>query len=106
MVRIFGNGRELVEYFTRKKKSTKLIGTGEGAEDPVNAIILDYRMPVMNGLEAAKSLCKLGVRLKIIFVSAFDLPVGASRYYYVFLRKPVMASELLHAVSGIEILKA
>jgi len=38
---------------------------------PFDVILLDYRMPRMNGMEAAKQILRLNPRQRIIFVSAY-----------------------------------
>jgi FixJ family two-component response regulator len=71
--------------------------------DVPSCIVLDLRLPGMNGLEVQRALAESNVTTPIIFVTAFaDIPTtvkamksGASE----FLTKPVDADELLDAVS-------
>ncbi len=40
---------------------------------PFDVVILDYRMPKMNGLDAAKAILQINPRQRIIFASAYVL---------------------------------
>lgn len=44
----------------------------DGARPPFDVVILDYRMPEMNGFEAAKVILKLVPDQRIIFASAYS----------------------------------
>ena len=65
-------------------------------------LILDFRMPGMNGLELQRRLAQNGDRVPIIFLSAqaseederAALRAGAVQ----FLRKPISKEELLNAI--------
>lgn len=92
VVATFSNGAELLDYFQKNQ-------TPSSSDNPPDAIIMDYRMPKVDGLEAAKRLRKLGVTVKIILVSAFDLSLSERDSYDVLLHKPVVAGELLDAVT-------
>lgn len=39
---------------------------------PFDAVILDFKMPVMNGLEVAKEIAVISPRQRIIMVSSYD----------------------------------
>ena len=67
-----------------------------------HAILMDYRLPIMNGIEATKELKKFDSDIKVIFLSA-DIVVreeaiqaGAS----VFLKKPASIKEIVDAVKS------
>lgn len=84
-----------------------------GAEDflrscgpePVGCLVLDVRMPEMNGLELQAELRRQGIRLPIIFLTAYaDVPVTveAMRGGAVdFLVKPVNGAQLVDKVRAI-----
>jgi CheY-like chemotaxis protein len=101
VVATFSNGRELVDYFQKRK----IERSSDQDHDEPDAIILDYRMPHMDGLETAKRLRMLGINLKIILVSAFDLPISGRDFYDTLLRKPVVAGELLEAVTAAQFVR-
>ncbi len=72
------------------------------AADPKpDVIIMDYRMPEMDGLSATKEILKKNGNQKIIFASA-DIKIIEDAYQTgitKFLSKPFRLSDLLHAVS-------
>src|SRR5882724_1058982 len=73
-----------------------------GCAGETACVILDLRMPGMNGLELQRRLCQNGHRVPIIFLSAqaseeeerSALSAGAIR----FLRKPISKEALLNAI--------
>jgi DNA-binding NarL/FixJ family response regulator len=82
-------------------------GDGDGAVSSArqlgpDVVLLDVRMPGMDGLEAARQLAEAPIRPKILMLTTFDndaylhaaLRAGASG----FLLKTVSPSELVHAV--------
>lgn len=79
------NGREAVEF---------------AAREPVDVVLMDVRMPEMDGVEAARHLATLAAPPAVIFTTAFDayavkaFEVNAIDY----LLKPVRAERLLEAL--------
>ena len=70
--------------------------------DPKPSIVLiDYRMPVMNGIELMKGILHIAPGMKIIVISADDgiredtLKAGASA----FLAKPASITEIMDCIS-------
>ncbi len=67
------------------------------SQDKPDVVIMDHRMPVMNGVEATKEIMRLNPHQKIIFVSADILvekearEAGASE----FLPKPFRMDDLI-----------
>jgi FixJ family two-component response regulator len=78
---------------------------GSGAADRAACLLLDVRMPGMNGLEVQRSLAERGARLSIVFLTgrASDeeerraLAAGAAE----FLRKPVVQARLREAIETV-----
>jgi DNA-binding NarL/FixJ family response regulator len=69
--------------------------------DP-DLILLDVEMPQMDGFRAAKEIRGLGLRAKILFLTAYedhDYLVAARLYGDGFVLKSRMASDLLHAIA-------
>ena len=69
VVTITLDGRECVDAYT--KSIQRLEPTNRSSSHPYDAVILDYKMPVVDGLEAAKEIMRLNPQQKIIFVSAY-----------------------------------
>ena len=63
-------------------------------------VLMDYRMPVVNGVEAMKRILKMDADAKVIFISADEgvreeaIEAGAA----VFVQKPASLKEILEAV--------
>ncbi len=67
-----------------------------------HVVLMDYRLPIMNGVEATKEILKIDPYTKIVFLSA-DVSVrdeamrsGAC----IFLKKPVSIKDILGAVES------
>lgn len=75
----------------------------DAADPKPDVIIMDYRMPEMDGLSATKEILKKNGNQKIIFTSA-DIKIIEDAYQtgiIKFLSKPFRLSDLLRAVSEI-----
>lgn len=87
-VRCFGSGLEFIESL---------------AEERPDCVILDIHMPGMSGFEVQSRLHALGLRLPVVFVTAFDDPDLPRRLERAeaagFLRKPFTEAELLEALA-------
>ena len=65
-----------------------------------HVVIMDYRLPIMNGIEATKEILKIDSKARIIFLSADvnmkeeALQAGA----FTFLKKPVSIKDIVGAV--------
>jgi len=70
--------------------------------DP-DLILLDIEMPQMDGIRAAKQIRHLGLKAKILFLTAYDdqdYLVAARLYGDGFVLKSRMASDLLNAIEA------
>jgi CheY-like chemotaxis protein len=63
------NGRECVERYLYESKRTNSDKTS--AASPFDAVIMDYRMPEMDGIEAAEEILTARPNQRIIFASAY-----------------------------------
>lgn len=97
IVKLFSNGAELIDYLSLLKISAS------GEDDPrlPDVAILDYRMPVLDGIETAKILRANFPRMKIIMVSAYELPKDSSDYFDGYLNKPVTGTQLTRMLSEV-----
>ncbi len=62
------DGQECIELFSRDMKDKN---AGTESKTLFDAVILDYRMPRMDGMEAAKQILKMQPKQRIIFASAY-----------------------------------
>ena len=79
---------------------------GNSADKP-DVIIMDHRMPVMNGVDATKEIIKLNPNQKVIFVSADVLVEKEARDAGAveFLPKPFRMDDLIEKMENISNLK-
>jgi FixJ family two-component response regulator len=89
---------------------TQVFGSGEeflGSEAPESAVclLLDVRMPGMDGLDVQRSLAERGVRIPIVFLTgrASDEEERRARSggAVEFLRKPVQQASLRQAIESV-----
>lgn len=84
------NGKESVDYIKERRK--------------LDAILMDVRMPVMNGIEATKIIKHLNPKIPIIMQTAcvvgtdFDEVVDSGCDDYIF--KPIIAQDLLNKIDS------
>ncbi len=82
------NGKEAVDNYRNHSEKPKLI-------------IMDHRMPVMNGFDAMKEILRIDGSTKIIFASAdtkmkeISISMGATA----FLSKPFKIEELIYLIN-------
>jgi CheY-like chemotaxis protein len=65
------DGLECVSMYKDALKMLAQSGKEASRYDPFDAVILDYRMPIIDGLEAAKEIFRLNKDQRIIFASAY-----------------------------------
>jgi CheY-like chemotaxis protein len=63
-VAISGNGKECVDAYRQELQKNP-------GQAPFDVVVLDYRMPQVDGLETAKEILKMRPGQRIIFASAF-----------------------------------
>lgn len=70
---------------------------------PVDLLVTDVRMPVMDGWELSRRLRERWPELPVLFVSGYDVELthttGARRHAGAFLRKPFDPDELIRQVT-------
>ncbi|QSA97850.1 response regulator transcription factor [Methylococcus sp. EFPC2] len=86
-VQCFGSGAEFIDALAGGRP---------------DCVILDVHMPGMTGFDVQARLHASGIRLPVIFITAFDDPDAAQRLEQAgaagFLRKPFTDEELLQAI--------
>jgi CheY-like chemotaxis protein len=95
-----------------KRKGFQLAGTAaDGSEavfefqknpDSADIVLMDYRMPIMRGDEAAREIRKINSKVKIILLSGYqeDLSPDDVQLFDATLRKPVSIAEFVRAIEG------
>ena len=92
VVRTFGNGKELVDYFSELSRN--------GLEGPV-LVLLDYQMPLLDGVEAAKIIKEIKHEAKLVLISALEPNHDDLKYFDAVLRKPFSKKALLDVISTV-----
>ena len=88
---------EIVCAYTGQEALTSYEGDPE-----IALILMDGRMPVMDGFEAAKAIKKIRPELPIICISSYEVEPEYGEYFVCHLRKPFsMCKELLPVVKRI-----
>lgn len=65
-----------------------------------HSVLMDYRMPIMNGIDAMKEILKIDPEARVIFLSA-DIAVREEAMKagaFTFLKKPASLKDILDAV--------
>ena len=65
-----------------------------------HAVLMDYRMPIMNGIDATREILKIDSEAKIVFLSA-DIGVRDEAMLagaFIFLKKPAGLKDIIDAV--------
>jgi CheY-like chemotaxis protein len=73
--KIVDNGEECAKIYLEKFQEFRLLKSKKTAvhpyDQPFEVVILDYRMPRMDGLQVAKEILTVNPRQRIIFASAY-----------------------------------
>lgn len=89
VIKSFENGRDLADF----------VELNADPELNPDVVITDFRMPIMDGVEASKRIRAAKPAIKIILASAYDLSMDDMGLFDVVLKKPFGKKELLGAVS-------
>jgi CheY-like chemotaxis protein len=105
-VKITSNGRECVEEYLKNSTSGKTDLTKD--RPPFDIVIMDYRMPEMDGLEAAGEILKIRPDQRIIFASAYardTLVEAIHQLHFVaeLLQKPFDLRALIKAIEDTDL---
>lgn len=80
-------------------------GLKRAHKDKPDLIVLDYKMPIMNGLETLKRLRKEDPHTKVIILSGYGYPAAISEAAELgiaeFVAKPLDLKHLLHIIQEI-----
>ena len=70
-------------------------------ENCPDVILMDQKMPRMDGLEASKKIKEMNPEIKIIMISAYDVPPESLRFLSLILAKPISKRQLLEAIETV-----
>ncbi|MGB0005404.1 MAG: response regulator [Nitrososphaeraceae archaeon] len=93
-----GNGFKVDTY------NDPVIARGNFKPDAYDLVILDIRMPKMDGFQLYDELKKIDDKVKVVFITAFDINYEGLRKMYPelridsFVRKPVDSEYLINVV--------
>jgi CheY-like chemotaxis protein len=72
----------------------------KNSED-IDLVIIDQRMPKMDGLTATKKMKHVNPDLKVIMVTAYEIPNPEKKAFNAVLTKPVSSRVLVDTVSSV-----
>src|ERR687884_299525 len=70
-VTITNNGQECLDVYHKELQNVTLNTDASKHIQPFDAVILDYKMPKINGMEVAKEILAINSHQRIIFASAY-----------------------------------
>jgi|SRR5579872_6446884 len=84
----FRDGTSIVKALTESRKS-------------FDVIIMDYQLPEMSGIEAAKIIQRYREKTRIVILSGYEhVRSEASRVGFPFLKKPCTLQQLANCIEG------
>jgi CheY-like chemotaxis protein len=97
------NGEDCLKVYHNEFQIATLHSNSKELNQPFDAVILDYNMPKMNGLEVAKEILAVNQHQRIIFASAYlqDMLLESARQLnqlVEILNKPFSEQELIDTV--------
>ena len=63
-----------------------------------DVILMDQKMPRMDGLEASRKIKEINSDIKIIMITAYDVPQDSKKFLSLILAKPISKHQLLEAI--------
>jgi CheY-like chemotaxis protein len=89
VTRTFENGKDLVDF----------VKVNSHPELEPDVIVTDLRMPIMDGIEAAKRIRSTKPKINIILTTAYETPKEDVGLFDAILKKPFGKKELIEALS-------
>jgi CheY-like chemotaxis protein len=103
------NGEECLKvYYEEMKRKTSGNHDGGDRLSPFDVVVLDYRMPRINGMEVAKEILTVNPKQRIIFASAYVKETLANsvrelRHVVELMQKPFELDSLVDTIEDREI---
>ncbi len=66
-----------------------------------DVILMDQKMPRMDGLEASHKIKEINSDIKIIMITAYDVPRDSKKFLNLILAKPISKHQLLEAIESV-----
>ena len=76
-VRIENNGEDSLKNYQEELQQVTLYSDATEHTQPYDSVILDYKIPKINAIEVGKEILAVNPRQRIIFASAFLLPLDS-----------------------------
>jgi CheY-like chemotaxis protein len=70
-IRITNNGKECLEVYNEELQNKRLQTSATEHIQPFDAVIVDYKMPQINGLEVVEEILTVNPHQRLIFTSAY-----------------------------------
>jgi CheY-like chemotaxis protein len=107
-VTITNNGQECLNVYHKELENATLYTDISKRMQPFDAVILDYKMPKINGLEVAKEILAINPHQRIIFASAYVKEtlvdsIKELNQIVELLQKPFGQEELIDVIEDKEI---
>ena len=87
---VFGDGTSLVKAIASDHQSFDLI-------------IMDYRMPEMNGIEAARIILRHRNGIKVVLITGYDVKEEAESAGMIYLQKPFSIEALTTIIQQVNL---
>jgi CheY-like chemotaxis protein len=107
-VTITNDGHECLQVYHRELQNVTLNTDPSKHIQPFDAVILDYKMPKINGMEVAKEILAVNPHQRIIFASAYVKETLVDSIQQLnqiveLLQKPFGENELINTIEDKEI---
>ena len=102
-VTVVNRGEQCLKTYSKQLTIVRDSPAAHGHESPYDSVILDYKLPDINGLEVAKEILTLNLHQRIIIVSAYASEIlsqdsGGSNLPMEVLEKPISNQVLMDTV--------
>jgi CheY-like chemotaxis protein len=113
-VKTVNNGEDCAKIYLEKFQEFRLLKSTNTAihpyDKPFEVVILDYKMPILDGLQVAKEILAVNPRQRIIFASAYVKEtlkdsVKELKQVVELLQKPFSSQILVDTISDKEVYK-